>query len=58
MLSKIREGYTIRIALPEECGGGADKKLDSLRAPKGVGLQCIHKIKLTLHYRSTTSAVP
>ena len=38
--------------------GGADKKLDSPRAPRGAGSQCIHKIKLTLHDRSTTSAVP
>lgn len=29
-------------------GGGADKKLDSLRAPKGVELKCIRRTKLML----------
>ena len=28
--------------------GGADKKLDSLRAPKGAELECIHKRKSRL----------
>ena len=28
--------------------GGADKKLDSLRAPKGVELKCIRRTKLML----------
>ena len=28
--------------------GGADKKLDPLRAPKGVELKCIRRTKLML----------
>lgn len=31
-----------------DADGGADKKLDSLRAPKGVELKCIRRTKLML----------